>query len=109
VPQGRREGKVGPHHTCSAIAICYIRPMRRIVYQTKALRALRALPMGTAARIRGKIEQYAEAPASLAPNVRKLQGRDGYRLRIGDYRVIFDEDGAVLDILDIGHRSRIYD
>ena len=87
----------------------YFSLMRRIIYQTQALRALRALPTGTAARIRGKIEQYVEAPASLAANVRKLQGREGYRLRVGDYRVIFDEHGAVLDVLDVGHRSRIYD
>lgn len=83
--------------------------VRRIIYNTPALRALRSMPSNTAARIRSKIEQYAEDPASLSANVRKLQGRPGYRLRVGDYRVIFDEDGAVLDILDIGHRSRIYD
>lgn len=83
--------------------------MRRIIYNTPALRALRSMPPNTAARIRGKIEQYADDPASLSANVRKLQGRPGYRLRVGDYRVIFDENGAVLDILDIGHRSRIYD
>ena len=83
--------------------------MRRIIYNTRASRALRSMPSDIAARIRSKIEQYAEDPASLSANVRRLQGRPGYRLRVGDYRVIFDEDGAVLDILDIGHRSRIYD
>jgi len=69
VPQGRREGKVGLHPLCLPIADAIISNMRRIVYQTQALRALRFLTAATAARIRGKIEQYAAAPASLAANV----------------------------------------
>lgn len=28
--------------------------------------------------------------------MRKLQGRTGYRLRIGDYRIVFDQNGYVL-------------
>jgi mRNA interferase RelE/StbE len=45
----------------------------------------------------------------MANNVKKLQGRDGYRLRVGDWRVIFDRDGVVLDILEIGPRGSIYE
>jgi mRNA interferase RelE/StbE len=41
--------------------------------------------------------------------VKKLQGRDGYRLRVGDWRVIFDRDGVVLAILEIGPRGSIYE
>jgi mRNA interferase RelE/StbE len=39
----------------------------------------------------------------------KLQDRDGYRLRVGDWRVIFDEDETVLHILQVGPRGGIYD
>ena len=67
------------------------------------------MPTVAARLIRGKIEQHAEAPASLANNVKKLQGRDGYRLRVGDWRVIFDQDGVVLDVLQIGPRGCIYE
>lgn len=83
--------------------------MRRIVYTRIALKQLRAIPEPAATRIKAKIGQYADAPESLAGNVRKLQGREGYRLRVGDYRVIFDDDGKVLDILAIGPRGSIYD
>ena len=38
-----------------------------------------------------------------------LQGRTGIRLRVGDWRVIMDEDGNVLAVLDIGPRGGIYD
>lgn len=67
------------------------------------------MPAPTARRIRKKIEQYAESPATLANLVKKLQGRDGYRLRVGDYRVIFDQDGTVMDVLQIGPRGSVYE
>jgi mRNA interferase RelE/StbE len=82
--------------------------MKKIAYTKSALRALRRIPANTATLIRSKIEQYANDPASLVANVTKLQGREGYRLRVGDWRVIFDENGNVLEILDIGPRGGIY-
>jgi mRNA interferase RelE/StbE len=78
-------------------------------YTKTALKALARMPTVAARLIQGKIEQYAEAPASLANNVKKLQGRDGYRLRVGNWRVIFDQDGVVLDVLQIGPRGSIYE
>ena len=83
--------------------------MKRVVYGRDALKTLRRIPANEAKRIRAKIDQYAEDPASLAQNVLKLQGRDGYRLRIGDWRVIFAEDGTVIDIIGIGPRGGIYE
>lgn len=83
--------------------------MKQIAYSKSALKTLRRIPANVAATIRGKVEQYAKAPASLAANVTKLQGRDGYRLRVGDWRVIFDENGNVLQILEIGPRGGIYE
>jgi mRNA interferase RelE/StbE len=80
-----------------------------IRYTKTALRALTRMPAVTARLIRSKIEQYAEAPANLANNVKKLRGRDGYRLRVGDWRVIFDQDGVVLDVLQIGPRGSLYE
>jgi mRNA interferase RelE/StbE len=80
-----------------------------IRYTKTALKALARMPTVAAQLIRGKIEQCAEAPASLANNVKKLQGRDGYRLRVGNWRVIFDQDGVVLDVLQIGPRGSIYE
>ena len=56
-----------------------------------------------------KIDQLAVEPAQLANQVKKLKGRSGYRLRVGDWRVIFDDNGDVLDILAIGPRGSIYE
>ena len=61
-----------------------------------------------AARIKSKISQYADDPASLANNVKRLQGIELMRLRVGDWRVIFDDDGHVLAILKIAIRGSAY-
>ena len=42
---------------------------------------------------------------------RKLKGRDGYRIRVGDYRIIYDifDSELVVDVIDLGHRKNIYE
>ncbi len=82
--------------------------MKPILYRPAARKALRRMPANTAHRIVGKIEAYAMDPASQAANITALKGRDGIRLRVGDWRVIM-LDGEVLDILDIGSRGSIYE
>ena len=82
--------------------------MKPITYSRAAIKVLRRMPANTSARIVGKIEAYATDPASQANNVTALQGRDGIRLRVGDWRVIMN-DGAVLAVLQVGPRGGIYD
>ena len=41
-------------------------------------------------------------------DVKALQGKDGYRLRIGDYRVIFNNIDNIIFIRMIGNRGQIY-
>ena len=83
--------------------------MKAISYTKSAIRALRRMPRSSADLIRAKIEAYAADPTSLANNVTALKGREGLRLRVGDWRVIMDDRGNVLAILDIGPRGGIYD
>ena len=71
--------------------------------------ALRRMPANEQRRIRGKIDGYATDPDACARHVRKLKGREGYRLRIGPWRVIFDVQKDVIRILDVGPRGRIYE
>ena len=52
--------------------------------------------------------KLAEDPARPDVDVTKLQGRDGCRLRVGDWRVIFDMDGHVLAVEYIGPRGDAY-
>ncbi|MFZ5668703.1 MAG: type II toxin-antitoxin system RelE family toxin [Pseudomonadota bacterium] len=83
--------------------------MREVVYLKRARKALSSMPTPTARRIVAKIEQYAADPLSQANNVTRLQGRDGFRLRVGDWRVIFSDDGVVLAIIHIGPRGGVYE
>ena len=82
--------------------------MKPVTYTRAALKTLRKMPADLAGRITGKIEQYAADPASQANNVTGLKGREGIRLRVGDWRVIMNDDGVVLAVLDIGPRGSIY-
>ena len=82
--------------------------MKPVTYTRAALKTLRKMPADVARRITGKIEQYAADPASQANNVTGLKGREGIRLRVGDWRVIMNDDGVVLAVLDIGPRGSIY-
>ncbi|MGF1637183.1 MAG: type II toxin-antitoxin system RelE/ParE family toxin [Cyclobacteriaceae bacterium] len=56
-----------------------------------------------------------EAIYNLAVNPRpkgyiKLKGREAYRIRIADYRVIYEifDTELVVDVIDLGHRKDIY-
>ena len=85
----------------------------QITYTKKASKALAKIDAKIAGRIFAKIEAYAADPAARTNNVRPLKGRNGYRLRVGDYRVIFTvtEGGAVaiMTVIHVGHRKEIYD
>lgn len=42
-------------------------------------------------------------------NIKKLKGREGYRLTIGGFRVLFDYiDNTIIDVIAIGSRGDIY-
>jgi mRNA interferase RelE/StbE len=56
-----------------------------------------------------------EAIYSLANNPRpagykKLKGRDAFRIRVANYRIIYEIQDAILlvDVVDLGHRKDIY-
>ncbi len=81
----------------------------KIAYSKKAIKFLNQAPANEKARVIDKIKTYAKTPAALANNASKLQGRDGYKLRVGGVRVIFELSADTMNILNIGHRGEIYD
>lgn len=82
--------------------------MRTIVWSHEVTRQFLALPSTVQDRIESKIVELATNPAALANQIKALKGVKAFRLRVGDYRVIFTETGVILAILRIGHRSDIY-
>lgn len=57
-----------------------------------------------------KIKQIAVNPYAANSNLTKLQGREGYRLRIGNWRVIYElrDEQLIMLCLDVGSRGGIY-
>ncbi len=68
------------------------------------------MPANVSMLIRSKMTQYATDPASLANNVKSLAGEQNiYRLRVGDWRILFSETGEVIAIIRIAPRGSAYD
>ncbi|MDH2130347.1 type II toxin-antitoxin system RelE/ParE family toxin [Sphingobium yanoikuyae] len=78
-----------------------------IRFSKTAMRAL--LRSNKRTLIRQKIDELANDSASLEANVKRLQGRPEYRLRVQDWRVIFRIDQDILWIDDIAPRGSAYE
>ena len=84
--------------------------MKRIAYSKAALKALGRMPANVSAMIRSKVEQYAGDPTAQSRNVSRLKNMDGvYRLRVGDWRVLFTEDGEIIAVIKVAPRGSAYD
>lgn len=82
----------------------------RIEYKPSAEREFLALPKNVQRLVRPRIDALARDPRP--PGSKKLRGYvNRWRIRVGDYRVIYevyDKDLLVL-IVKIGHRSDVYE
>ncbi|MCF8549748.1 MAG: type II toxin-antitoxin system RelE/ParE family toxin [Pontimonas sp.] len=79
-----------------------------MVIEKKASRALLALDKNHRARITGAIELLARNPHP--PAARKLTNRLAYRVRVGDYRIIYSVNDTTITIMVLatGHRRDVY-
>ncbi|MEY2925571.1 MAG: hypothetical protein RL367_48 [Pseudomonadota bacterium] len=82
--------------------------MKTICYSAAADKTLAKMPANTAALIESKIDQLAIDPASLGNLVKRLQGSQAFRLRVGDWRVVYTDELVILDILAIAPRGAAY-
>ncbi|MCH8945977.1 MAG: type II toxin-antitoxin system RelE/ParE family toxin [Nanoarchaeota archaeon] len=80
--------------------------MFEIKWEEKALSELNKFDSLVSRRIFKKVEELKENPFS--KDVKKLKGQDSYRLRVGDYRVLFDVQEKFIIVLKVGHRKNIY-
>ena len=81
----------------------------RIEVRPAAQRSLRKLDPQIAKRIQGAISLLSDDPRP--PNSRKLRGRDAFRVRVGDYRIIYtvEDDVLLVVVVTLGHRRDIYE
>ncbi|MDH4362238.1 MAG: type II toxin-antitoxin system RelE/ParE family toxin [Nitrospirota bacterium] len=74
----------------------------------RAQRELGALPTEIYQRLREAIFELAYEPRPQSS--RKMIGREGWRLRVGDYRVLYEIDDVkqAITIVHVGHRRDVY-
>ena len=80
----------------------------RILITSSAARELEATPRKDRTRIVARIKGLGTNPRP--PGSAKLSGEEKYRLRQGDYRVLYSiqDDGMTVTIIRIGHRREVY-
>lgn len=73
-----------------------------------AEKELRDLTKSERERVAAAILDLRENP--LPPGIKKLKNMDGYRLRVGDYRILYtvNEKERTLEVYAIGHRRDVY-
>jgi mRNA interferase RelE/StbE len=84
----------------------------QIMYSEKAVKSLKKILKGdkkSAKMIIETIEKYSENPSGNF-DIKHLKGKFGEfkRLRVGNYRIIFDEENNILNIIEIKHRQEVY-
>ena len=84
--------------------------MFSIDYSKAARKALKAMPRNTARLIMEKVEALATDPMAPNNNVKKLTNHPGYRLRVGDWRVVYliHEQVLLIAVVRIAPRGDIY-
>jgi mRNA interferase RelE/StbE len=84
-------------------------PSYRVVFAASAERELKKLPSDIISRILNRIQNLASNPRPA--DCKKLQGGDReWRIRVGDYRVIYtiDDRKFLVEVTRIRHRSDVY-
>ncbi|MEH2212736.1 type II toxin-antitoxin system RelE family toxin [Nostoc sp.] len=81
----------------------------KIEFSNAAFKQLKKLPIKVRTRIQTKIDDLADNPR---PNgIVKLEDSDnGYRIRVGSYRVIYDifDDVLLVSVVKVAHRKEVY-
>jgi mRNA interferase RelE/StbE len=85
--------------------------MYSIEITREAAKALRKMPRNVALLIRSKIDDLAADPYAANNNVKKLKGSEDYRLRVGDWRVVYTllDAKLVIVVVRVAPRGGVYD
>lgn len=79
--------------------------MKTVAFVPGARRQMLKLSADVRGRIEARLAEFAEHGTG---DVRRLSGLDGSRLRVGDWRVIFYEEGEMIIVSAVGHRREVY-
>jgi mRNA interferase RelE/StbE len=80
----------------------------QIILPKSVQKELNRLPDDIVRRILARLAGLETTPRP--PDVKRLKGRDAWRIRVGDYRVIYEIHDRALQIMvvTIGHRRQVY-
>jgi mRNA interferase RelE/StbE len=81
----------------------------QVALKQKAIKALQSINEPYYSNIKEAIYSLINNPRP--QGYKKLKGRDGYRIRVSDYRIIYDtlDELLLVDIIDLGHRRVVYE
>ena len=79
-----------------------------LLIERRAQRSLSRIAVQDRERISDAIRRLAEEPRP--HGVKKLSGRDAWRIRVGDYRILYEiqDERLLILVIDVGHRREIY-
>jgi len=79
-----------------------------IVFRASIRKDLRKIPKQDVRRIMARIESLADDPRP--PQAEMLTGDDKYRIRQGNYRILYsiEDDRLVVSVVKVGHRREVY-
>ncbi|KIZ44436.1 MULTISPECIES: type II toxin-antitoxin system RelE/ParE family toxin [Rhodopseudomonas] len=80
--------------------------MADIVFTPAALRQWLKLTPQARERLDAKLSDFADTGQG---DIKKLQGQDRFRLRVGDYRILFYREATTIIVVGVGHRRDIYE
>ena len=80
----------------------------KILFKQSVARDLRSIPKKDVQRILQRIENLTDEPRPVG--VEKLSGDEKYRIRQGNYRILYaiDDDVITVTIVKVGHRRNVY-
>jgi mRNA interferase RelE/StbE len=81
---------------------------RSIVFTREAARQMDALAPAVRELIEAKLDLLAMKPTALANQIKRLKGSPALRLRVAGYRVVFTDDGMILEVIKVGARGGVY-
>lgn len=84
-------------------------PAYRVLVTRSVQKQLLKLPKTATDRLQAAIDDLAHDPRP--SGVKKLKGLEGYRIRVGDYRVLYSifDDVLLVEVVKVGQRGNVYD
>jgi mRNA interferase RelE/StbE len=80
----------------------------KIVFRKSVAKDLRRIPSQDLRRILTTVDSLSEEPRPLG--IEKLSGQEKYRIRQGNYRIIYEikDDEVIVVVVKVGHRRDVY-